>query len=141
MPGTRAEGPCATRPSSAPPATRQPWRPRTILRAMAGNILTLKEITDALGPVLEAGGAHRAVLFGSYARGGADEHSDVDLVIIKETQRPFLDRYGEFEGLSRLLDKGMDVLVYTPGEFAAMKDRGNPFISKVMEDGVVIYEA
>ncbi len=103
--------------------------------------LTVKEITDAFKPVLEAGGARWAVLFGSYARGDADEHSDVDVVIIKETARPFLDRYEEFQGLAWLLEKGMDVLVYTPGELAAMRDRGNPFIAKVMEDGVVIYEA
>ncbi len=103
--------------------------------------LTVKEITDAFKPVLEAGGARQAMLFGSYARGDADDHSDVDVVIIKETKRPFLDRYEEFQGLAWLLDKGMDVLVYTPAELTAMKEQGNPFIAKVMEDGVVIYEA
>jgi predicted nucleotidyltransferase len=81
----------------------------------------------------------RVILFGSWARGDEDEHSDLDLVIIKETQERFLDR------LARVYDLvkptfAMDVLVYTPQEFAKMQERENPFIEMVMKEGVVIYE-
>ena len=108
---------------------------------MAGKTLTLDEIKRDFTSVFVAGGARRAVLFGSYGRGDADEYSDIDLVIIKETQTPFLERYKEFPGLFDAVRKALEVLVYTPDEFDAMRDRGNPFISKVIEDGVVIYEA
>jgi predicted nucleotidyltransferase len=103
--------------------------------------LSHDELKRALAPGLKAGGAERAILFGSCARGEADEYSDVDLVIVKSTETPFLDRYKEFEGLFNMVRKALDVLVYTPEEFVAMRDRGNPLILKVMEDGIVIYEA
>ncbi|MYC08449.1 MAG: nucleotidyltransferase domain-containing protein [Chloroflexi bacterium] len=38
-------------------------------------IPTLDTIRDALTPALEASGAQRAIVFGSYARGDADEYS------------------------------------------------------------------
>jgi predicted nucleotidyltransferase len=108
---------------------------------MQSDILSLESIKLSFAPVLEAGRAKRAILFGSYARGEADEYSDVDLVIIKETGLPFLDRYTDFQGLFEATRKALQILVYTPEEFDDMRARGNPFILNVIEDGVVIYEA
>jgi predicted nucleotidyltransferase len=81
----------------------------------------------------------RVILFGSWARGDEDEYSDLDLVIIKETQERFLDR---LERVYELVKPtfAMDVLVYTPQEFAKMQERDNPFIEMVLKEGVVIYE-
>src|SRR5437867_1110958 len=45
------------------------------------------------------GRTRTAIVFGSVARGDADEWSDLDLVIVTETSRPFLERYRDFEGL------------------------------------------
>ena len=88
---------------------------------------------------LEEYDLQRVILFGSWARGDEDEYSDLDLVIIKETQERFLDR------LARVYDLvkptfAMDVLVYTPQEFAEMQERNNYFIEMVLKEGVVIYE-
>ena len=91
--------------------------------------------------MLEAGGAARAIIFGSYGRGDADEYSDIDLVIIKRTDLPFLDRYTDFGELFRVTPKALQILVYTPEEFDRMQENGNPFILNVIEDGTVIYEA
>ena len=52
----------------------------------------------------------------------------------------FLDRYRDFDGLFRVTAK-VQMLVYTPEEFEQMRDSGNPFIEKVIEDGITIYEA
>jgi predicted nucleotidyltransferase len=43
--------------------------------------MTVSEIKSALFPVFKEYGVHRAVLFGSYAKGGADDSSDVDLLV------------------------------------------------------------
>ena len=103
--------------------------------------VSLEEIKRSFAAVLETGGAQRAIIFGSYARGEADEYSDIDLVIIKDTETPFLDRYRDFDGLFSVMPKALEVLVYTQGEFESMRDGGNPFILNVVEDGIVIYEA
>ncbi len=51
------------------------------------------------------------LLFGSLARGDARDHSDIDLIVVKDTQMRFLDRLDEFYDDAR---EAMDVLVYTP---------------------------
>lgn len=81
----------------------------------------------------------RIILFGSHARRNADEYSDLDLVVIKETEERFLDR------LKRVFDLidpdfALDILVYTPQEFARMVEEGNPFLERVLEERVIIYE-
>jgi len=57
----------------------------------------LDELKRRLAPHLR--GARKAIVFGSVARGSADEWSDLDLVIVADTQRPFLKRYLDFEGI------------------------------------------
>jgi uncharacterized protein len=56
----------------------------------------------------------KVLLFGSLARGNARDHSDIDLIVVKETQMRFLDRLDEFYDDAR---EAMDILVYTPQEF------------------------
>lgn len=83
----------------------------------------------------------RIILFGSYARGEADEYSDLDVVVIKQTEQRFLERLIE---AARCLDNDLgkvDVFVYTWEEFEEMKQSGNPFIEQVLAEGIVIYEA
>ncbi len=85
--------------------------------------------------------AERVYVFGSLARGEADELSDVDLVIIKQTDKPFWDRLRE---VARLLSANLrvtaDVLVYTPEEFSDMLARGNAFAEMIVEEGWLIYD-
>ena len=81
----------------------------------------------------------KILLFGSCARGEDDTYSDIDIVVIKDTQQRFLDRLATvYEHVSP--DYALDVLVYTPSEFAAMSAAGNPFIEQVLREGVVLYE-
>lgn len=98
---------------------------------------TLRRLAKALIPY----GPQRIYLFGSWARGEADELSDIDLVVIKTTAAPFLDRLRE---AARLLpsDVGaIDILVYTPEEFAHMKAQGNAFAEMIEDEGMVIYDS
>jgi predicted nucleotidyltransferase len=88
---------------------------------------------------LEEFDPRRVILFGSGARGDQDEYSDLDLVIIKETEERFLDRLEKVYDLVKPTF-AMDVLVYTPQESAEMQERDNPFIEMVLKEGVVIYE-
>ena len=38
----------------------------------------------------------QVLLFGSLARGDARDHSDIDLIVVKDTQMRFFDRLDEF---------------------------------------------
>jgi len=109
---------------------------------MKSKALTVDDIKKAMAPVLERGGARRAILFGSYARGDADQWSDIDLIIIAESKRPFIERFKDFGGLRQVSPvKALDIIVYTPDEFERMQGEENPFVSRAVEEGEVIYEA
>jgi len=82
----------------------------------------------------------KIILFGSFARGEIDEYSDIDLVIIKNEKKPFIERLGEVIMYIRKELYPVDILVYTPDEFEEMKKNSNPFIEEVLKDGKVIYE-
>lgn len=81
----------------------------------------------------------RIILFGSAARGEADEDSDLDLIVIKKTDQRFLRRLVEVSSFLPL-DLRIDVFVYTPQEFQAMVEEGNPFIEEALKDGKLVYE-
>lgn len=78
----------------------------------------------------------KIILFGSVARGEGHRGSDLDLIIIQETDKKFLSRLEPFYRDARV---AMDILVYTPEEFAAMAE--GVFLKNALQDGVVIYEA
>lgn len=82
----------------------------------------------------------KIILFGSTARNETDEYSDFDLVIIKKTDKQFLQRLVEVVDFLPLHSPAIDLLVYTPEEFERMKEDENPFIEQVIKDGKVIYE-
>ena len=78
----------------------------------------------------------KIILFGSVARGNIHRGSDLDLIIVQETDKKFLARLEPFYRDARI---AMDILVYTPDEFAAMVE--GIFLKNALRDGVVIYEA
>ena len=93
----------------------------------------------AVRPLFIRTGIGKAVLFGSFAKGTASKKSDIDILIIKETHRRFLDRFSEFSDLYNIF-KGyaVDMLVYSPEELDRNAKR--PFIKTILSEGVVLYE-
>lgn len=81
----------------------------------------------------------KIILFGSAARGDTDEYSDIDLIVIKNTDRRFVQRLVDVTAFLPL-DIGVDVFVYTPQEIKAMIEEENPFIEQALKDGIVLYE-
>jgi predicted nucleotidyltransferase len=81
----------------------------------------------------------KIILFGSYCTDQVGEWSDLDLVIVKETQAAFLDRTRRVLELLKP-QVGVDVLVYTPQEFEQLS-RERAFVrQEIVAKGKVIYE-
>jgi uncharacterized protein len=104
-----------------------------------------KDLTHALEHILRIlvseYAPERIILFGSLANETVREWSDLDVVIIKETAKPFLQRMREVALLCRP-SVGVDFLVYTPREFAQMIADKNPFLlEEVLRKGKVVYES
>ena len=81
----------------------------------------------------------KVILFGSMARGDADEYSDIDLIVIKKTDTPFIQRLVEVVAFTSPYI-AVDILVYTPEEIKAMMEEENPFIQRALREGKVLYE-
>lgn len=81
----------------------------------------------------------RIYLFGSWARGEADDLSDLDLVVVADTMLPFFDRLKAAAALLPETIGAADILVYTPDEFDSMRRNGNAFAELVAEEGRLIY--
>ena len=93
---------------------------------------------DEIVGILKSYDPERIILFGSRARGEADEYSDYDLIVIKRTDRPFLDRLRDMVPYLRQITRPADILVYTPEEFEYMGETGLGWI--VRQEGVTLYE-
>jgi len=102
--------------------------------------LTADSIASAARPLFERRGAERAYLIGSYARGTADAWSDVDLVVVMSTELPFVARGNELVELTESFPAAVDVMVYTPEEFAAGMRRGVGIFAMIEMEGRLIYE-
>src|SRR3989441_5063602 len=76
----------------------------------------LHRMTDVLIREYEP---EKLILFGSAAQGELHEWSDLDLVVIKRTDKPLLERIEEVLRLVRP-KVGLDVLVYTPEEMEGL---------------------
>jgi predicted nucleotidyltransferase len=101
---------------------------------------TLDELASLARGPLAAAGAVRAVAFGSWARGTADGYSDLDLVVVLDTDLPFVERGGLLGSLIDALPVGVDLLVYTPQEFErGLRSRRGVF-DAIAREGVTIYE-
>lgn len=74
-----------------------------------------EEIAERIREYLAGTNVLKAILFGSFARGDADFAGDMDLVLVEETDRPFVERGMGHLPLFRL-GVGIDVIVYTPVE-------------------------
>ena len=97
-------------------------------------IYHVDEIRDRLRPVFASEPVYRAILFGSYARGVANENSDIDIVIDSRGELSGLRFYGVLEGIVEVLDKPVDLI-----EMSEIRP-GAPIMDDIQHQGVVVYE-
>ncbi len=83
---------------------------------------------DTLRPFLQAHDACAAWIFGSHARGTASGYSDIDVIVVAPTDRPFVERFRDYLPAVAQAGVGVDLLVYTPEEFAEMQAEERPFL-------------
>lgn len=108
-------------------------------QAQARRALLERELSRWLPLLIAHEQPDKIILFGSYCTGQVGEWSDLDLVIVKKTKPPFLDRTRQVLELLKP-QVGVDVLVYTPAEFEQLSQE-RPFVRReIVAKGKVIYE-
>ena len=112
---------------------------RRLSATPAGNTPQIQARLVRLLEGLRGCGAERIYLFGSAARGEADELSDLDVVVILPSALPFFERLRQLARLIPPEAGGVDLLAYTPDEFQAMQRDGNAFAEMVQAEGQLVY--
>jgi predicted nucleotidyltransferase len=99
----------------------------------------IKRLQSSMEPIFRRNEVFKAVLFGSAVRDTETKRSDIDLMIVMETDKRFFDRYDAFDEIFELMrGTSVDLLIYTPQELENISHR--PFIRKIISEGKTIYE-
>jgi len=98
-----------------------------------------KELQRWLPLLIKSFDPEQIILFGSMNRGQVSEWSDIDLVVVQDTDLPFLKR---IQQVLRLLRPkvGLDILVYTPEEYATLVQERKFVRDETAAKGKVLYE-
>ncbi len=83
---------------------------------------------------------NKKFLFGSYATGLADEDSDIDLLVIKETLEPKYKRSIEIQRLLIGSKLPVDIVVYTNDEFEKGEMKCYSFVNTAIKEAQLMYE-
>ncbi len=105
-------------------------------------MISEKTIQEAARRLVEKFHPERIILFGSYARGTADEHSDVDFLVITRAAKKG-NRHkmmAEMDGALRGLLIATDIVVATPDEFEEDKQIPGTVARYVSKEGRLLYE-
>jgi len=99
------------------------------------------QIAENLRPVFEKYDIESALLFGSFARGRESARSDLDLILVQRTEKPYFERFDGIlrELYQRIRGRDIDVFIYTPEELDRISHRR--FIQQALKEGRVIYES
>jgi len=99
----------------------------------------LQEMTQRIVLAFEP---EKIILFGSYAYGQPEFHSDLDLLVVTNRYRAksVFERDRLVATAARPPGVAMDVIVRTPAEVARRLKIGDPFFREVMNKGQILYE-
>ncbi len=93
---------------------------------------TIDEIKHKTTPIAKQYGISKISFFGSYARGEADDDSDIDFYIDKGKMRSLLQYYSFVDILEKTFNCHVDVVS------TGIEDKA--FLAKIMKDGIALYE-
>ena len=99
-----------------------------------------KELRRIVATLTEKYKPEKIILFGSLATGRIHEWSDVDLLIVKETEKRPLDRALVAYNLLGNYREPMDIIVYTPAEVELLVNEGSFFMAEILAEGKILYE-
>ncbi|NMB26277.1 MAG: nucleotidyltransferase domain-containing protein [Firmicutes bacterium] len=98
------------------------------------------QIHEVVGRIVAGVDPDKVILFGSYAYGEPNWDSDLDLLVIKETNKPRYRRGREVRKHLRGMKIPLDIVVYTQEEIREFEGVETSFIAQVVKQGRVLYE-
>ncbi len=106
----------------------------------AGQLIPTDIIESIIYAIVDHFSPLEVILFGSYASGDPTSDSDLDLLVVMETDLPSHKRATPIRLLFRPMPCPMDILVYTPEEVNKWKATINHIIAEAFRSGRIVYE-
>lgn len=97
-----------------------------------------KWLVTAVDRLISTVDPERILLFGSFARGSQSRSSDIDLLVVWDTDLRPVERIGRVFDLLVDAPRPVEPIVYTPAEFAYNSDL--PFLRGIIQEARVLYE-
>ena len=103
-------------------------------------MISQETINEIKNKIIKMENPQKIILFGSYAKGNPNDKSDLDLLVIKESDliRPKRGRDLKWDLADYPFET--DLLIKTPQEFAKWQDVEISFNAKIKREGKVLYE-
>ena len=103
-------------------------------------MVTEASLSQMVQRLVAAANPRKIILFGSYARGEADEGSDLDVMVIEEQVADMGREMVRLRQIIGNMETGVDVLVYSEQEVARRGQVAGTLIHEALREGRVLYE-
>lgn len=113
-------------------------RPETVPAGL--KVSVGKSLRPAIQKIVQELNPEKIVLFGSYAYGMPNPHSDVDLLVIMKTKASLKERSWAVSRLLLPRPFPVDILVKTPKEVKKGLETGDFFLKEILTRGKVLYD-
>lgn len=112
---------------------------KTVARQGTEGILSQETVSHVVRAIAENSSPRQIFLFGSCASGNITPDSDLDLLIVMDTDLPHHKRATPIRLLFRPMPCAMDIFVYTPQEVSKWNGTPNHIITEAMRYGKKVY--
>ena len=103
-------------------------------------MITQAQIQDVVDKIVQGYQPEKIILFGSYAYGTPTEDSDLDLLIIKDTEEKMRARKNKVRQYIWHTTIPVDIWIYNMTEFTKEDDWGTGFFAEIKQGGKTLYE-
>ena len=102
-------------------------------------MLSFKKIQEIIAKIVNSFNPEQIILFGSYAEGKAKEDSDLDLLVVMETDLPYHKRYPVVRRILAGYPIAFDLIIKTPAEYERTRHLVNHIVYFADKYGKKLY--
>lgn len=112
----------------------------SLKQQQCGELIAPETIDGVAKAIAENFHPEKIILFGSYASGTPTPDSDLDFLVVMESDQPRYRRSVPMRMMFTPVPCAMDILVYTPDEVKKWNGATNHIVTEAYSSGRVMYD-